>query len=169
MKHPSTKVKLKGCKNGKSIKSRFSKPKPLTRNAFTVEKRPRIESDIYLYKVEICDKDNSGYEAIINVKICKGLGANKQILKNLNFPVIRYSDHQGTKVVRMLCNMTVSAFKYLGITVCKGIDQSCMIFDIFRRVSVLSKSRKTVITCKVISQHKYGDLRCIGKPRDTCP
>ena len=53
----------------KTIKSRVSHNKPLTVKPLPVYKRPRIDPDICFYEIEYNDNSDSGFEAVIRVKI----------------------------------------------------------------------------------------------------
>ena len=80
------------------------------------DKRPRLKSEIRFYEVEDDDNYDGGYEAVIHIKIDKASRANKHNTNKLTFPVTKHFYRKGPMVVHMLCKITVSVFKHLGIT-----------------------------------------------------
>ena len=88
----------------KIIKTRVSNPNPLTGKPFTGDKCPWTKPAICFYKVEDGDKSDSGYDAVIHLKIDKASTDTKKNINKLTLPVIKYFDHQGPKIIRMLCD-----------------------------------------------------------------
>ena len=82
-----------------------------------------VEPVICFYKVEDDDKYGIGDDAVLHVKIDKASTATKKKISNLALSVIKYFDHQGPKIIRVLCNMMIMVFEHLGTTTCKGIYQ----------------------------------------------
>ena len=62
------------------------------------------------------DNSDNGDDSAIHVKIDKASNDTKQNINMLTFPVIKYFDNQGPKIVRMLREIMVSLFEHLGIT-----------------------------------------------------
>ena len=108
------------------------------------------------YKVEGVDNYDSGYEAVIHFKTDKAKPATKENRKRLTLPVIKYLDHQGTRVVHMIQEMTVSDFEQLGITTWKGIEQSWMYVEKVLKVKALNKFRISVLSCKQLVNDESG-------------
>ena len=106
-----------------------SNPKPLTGNHLSGDKHTGTGSAIFFYKLENGDNSDSGNKAIIWVKNYKALTGTKQNTKKRTFPVIKYFDYQGPKVIWVLREMTVSVFEHLGITTWKGIYQRWMFIE----------------------------------------
>ena len=118
----------------------------LTREPFTGDKCPCTEPAICFYEVEDDDKYDSGNDAVIHLKINKASTDTKQNINKLTFPVMKYFDHQGPKIVRMLCEMMVSLFERLGITLWKGIYQRWMFVENFLKEPALIKCRNVVLS-----------------------
>ena len=76
-------------KTAKTTKMIISNSKPFIGNYLPGDRYPGLEPDIWFYKVEDYDKSDSGYEAVIDIKIDKVSTATKQNTKNLTFPVIK--------------------------------------------------------------------------------
>ena len=93
------------------------------------DKHSSLERAIFLYKVEDNDKSDCRYESVIHVKMYNVRMATKKNLKKLNFPVIKYFDHQGPGVILMIREMVLIFFEHLGINTCRGIDQKWMFVD----------------------------------------
>ena len=87
-----------------------SNTKTLTRNHLPGDKHTGIEPYILLYGVEDNDNYDSGNESVIHVKIDKALTDTKKKTNKRTFSVIKYFDHQGPKVIRVLREMTVRVF-----------------------------------------------------------
>ena len=136
----------------KTIKNRVSNPKPLTGKPDTGDNCPWPEPAICFYKMEDDDKSDSGDDAVIHVKIDKSSTDTKQNVNNLTFPVIKYFDHQGYKIVRVLRKMMVSVFEHLRITTWKGTEQRWMFVENFLKVPALIEFRKVVLSCKNIAR-----------------
>ena len=102
---------------------RVYNPNPLTWNHLTGDKFPRINPSIHFYEVEDDNKSDSGYEAVIHVKIEKSKPVTNQNLNKITFLVIKSFGHQEPRVVCVLREIAVSVFGQLGITTWKGIDQ----------------------------------------------
>ena len=66
--------------------------------------------------MEDYDKYDSGYDAVIHVKIDKASNDTKRNINMLTFPVIKYFDNQGPNIVHVIWNMMVNLYKNLGIT-----------------------------------------------------
>ena len=88
-----------------------SNTKPSARNNLPGDKHTGLEPAILFYEVEDDDNYDSGNEAVIHVKIDKSLTATKQNTKKWTSPVIKYFDHQGPKVIRVLREMAFSTLK----------------------------------------------------------
>ena len=108
----------------KNKKTRVSITKPLTENVFTGDKFTGIKPDIFFCEVEDYDNPGSGDNAGIHVKTYKASRDIKQNTKNMTLLVIKYFDHQESKVVRVIHKITVSLFEHLGIKIWKVIYQS---------------------------------------------
>ena len=59
----------------------------------------------------------------------KDEAATNKKFNRITSPVIKYFDHQGPKVVRVLRNIMVSVFEHLDITTWRDIDQRWMYVD----------------------------------------
>ena len=155
-------------KNGKIIKTRVSNPKPLTRKPFTRDKCPWLEKAIFFYKVEDDDNSDSGDDAVIHVKIDKASTDTKQKINNLTFPAIKYFDHQGPKIVCVICRIMVRLFEHLGMTTWKGIDQRWMFVEEFYNGTALIKFSNVVLSCKEIARDEAGYQWGRGEQYDVC-
>ena len=88
--------------------------------------------------------------------------------KNATFPVIKYFDHQGPKVVRVLCETTVSIFEHFVINTWKGIYQMWIDFGLVLKGLARTKPRKSMLTCKEIARYEAGYQWGLGEPEDVC-
>ena len=129
-----------------TINTRVSNPMPLTRKPFTGDKCPWPEPAICFYKVEDYDNSDSVDDAVIHVKNYKASTDTKQNINMLTFPVIKYFDHQGPKIVHVLRDMMVSLFEHLGFTNWKGIDRRWMFVEKFLKGPYLIKFRNIVLS-----------------------
>ena len=93
-------------------------------------------------------KSDIGYDAVMRIKIDKDSMANNENTKKLTFPLIKYFYNQGPKVIRVLCEITVSVFEHIGITTWKGIYQGRMFSDQVLKGLVLTKSSNTMLACR---------------------
>ena len=76
--------------------------------------------------------------------------------------MIKYFDHQGHRVVRVLRGMIVSVFEHLDITTWKVIDQMWMCVDQVLDGPALTKFRNTVLICKKLVKDEYEDHWGLG-------
>ena len=129
-----------------------SNTKPLTGDHLPGDKYTGLDPAILFYEVEDDDNYDSGNEAVIHVKIDKSLRDTKQNTKKWTFPVIKYFDHQGPKVIRVLREITVIVFEHLEITTWKGIDQRWMFIDQVLKGTDLTKFRNSMLTFKEIAR-----------------
>ena len=118
----------------------------LTGKPFTGDKCTWPEPAICFYDVEDYDKSDSVDDAVINVKMYKASTDNKKNSNILTFPVIKYFDHQGPKIVHVLRDAMVGLFEKLGFTNWKGIDKRWMFVENIIKVPYLIKSRNIVLS-----------------------
>ena len=140
----------------------------LTGKPFTGDKYTWPESAICFYDVEDYDKSDSVDDAVINVKMYKASTDNKQNINILTFPVIKYFDHQGPKIVCVICRIMVRLFEHLGITTWKGIDQRWMFVEEFYNGTALIKFSNVVLSCKEIERDEAGYQWGRGEQYDVC-
>ena len=98
----------------KTINMRVSNTDQLTGKPLPGYKILGIDPYICFYKVKDNNKSDSGYEAIIHVKIDQAITATDKNTKNMNLPVIQSLDHQGPRFVRMLTVILYSIRTNLG-------------------------------------------------------
>ena len=74
---------------------------------------------------------------------------------NLTFPVIKYFEHQGPKIVRVLREMTVVMFENIFID-SWIIYQRWMLFEKFMKGPSLTKFRNNVLYCRDVVREESG-------------
>ena len=119
---------------------------------FTGDKCTCPEQDIFFYEVEDYDKSDSGDNSVIHVKIDKSSTDTKQNFNNLTFAVIKYFDHQASKIIHVLRKMMVTVFEHLGITTWKGTEHRWIFVENFLKGPALIKFRNVVLSCKNIAR-----------------
>ena len=83
--------------------------------------------------------------------------------------MIKYFDHQGPKIVRVLREIAVRVFEHFGITTWKGIYQMWMFVKKLLNGKVLIKFSNVVLSCKEIARGESGDQWGLGEPsEDVC-
>ena len=121
---------------------------PLTGKTFPGYKRNGLDPAICFYKVEDGDNSDSGYSAVIHVKIDKASTDTKKNNNNTTFSVIKSFGNQGPKFFCVLREMAVIIFEHLDITTWKGIDQRWMFIEQVLQGTALTKLSNAVIICK---------------------